>query len=126
MAGEVGVDCCASAIHGLAGHRRQRLADALFMQTTAMHLFQMHSALPSDSLSTHIFRDRLLADELRNCCAVPCNASVASSLSPGPQPRRPPGSVSDLQPSAEDPTQGWCQDYRTILKLSTVCTPSSM
>lgn len=102
-----------AAARSLPQQQAARLADALFMQATAMHLFQMHSALPAPTLSEHLTRDRLLAEELTAAGVPP--GQPRFEVAPAGTPGASPGAG-----RAADPTQGWCEDYRTILKLSTV------
>lgn len=96
-----------------------RLADALFMQATAMHLFQMHSALPPHTLSVHLTRDRLLAEELTAGGTPPGQPCVeAAATTPAAHAGTLDGSPGGAR--SKDPTEGWCEDYRILLKLSTV------
>lgn len=108
-----------TAVRNLPPPQQRRLADALFMQAAAMHLFQMHSALPPATLTAHIARDRHAADVLTRQGMnpdVPCAKPAPGSGSP---------MAGEAPGASDDPTNGWCEDYRTILKVSTVCPSRS-
>eukprot|EP00892_Ulva_mutabilis_P002501 jgi/Ulvmu1/12251/UM086_0044.1 len=111
LAGTTAIHRCRHAVRALAAPQRQRLADALFMQAASMYLFQMHSGLPPAAASAHIFRDRRLEEELRSVGAL-TDMHAPGTLADG--------GTRDDHGGPGDALQGWGEDFRSILRLSTV------
>jgi hypothetical protein len=84
------------ALQALTPQQQQRLADALFMQTTAMHHFQTHSALPEEALERSLTADAAAAAAL---VKMGMHAEAAEGGNSGTE---------------------WTEDYRRCLEIATV------